>query len=121
MTIREKLELMKVMDEHNANAIAALKEMDEEIARRRAKMNVPIGWRVEKVKRTPSELAEIEARIRKPLTRQERKKRDHDREVLRRAHELNARDFAPSPIQQQFEIGMALIHIWRNRKKIITA
>lgn len=122
MTTREKLELKKVMDQHNADALAELKRMDEEVAKRRAKMNPAIGgWRVEKVKRTRAELAEIEARMRKPLTRAERKKRDFDREVLRRAYELDARDYAPSPWQQQFEIGMALIHIWRHRKKIVTA
>ena len=122
MTTREKLELKKVMDEHNANAIAALKELDEEVARKRAKMNPAIGgWKVQKVQHTRAELAEIEARMSRPLTRAERKKRDHDREVLRRAYELDAQAYAPTPLQQRFEIAMALIHIWRQSRKIVTA
>ena len=116
MTTREKLELKKVMDAHNAEALAALKELDEEVARKRARMNLPIGWKVEKVKRTPAELSEIEARMSRPLTRAERKKRDHDREVLRRAYELDARAYAPTPIQQRLEIAITLIWMWTQKK-----
>lgn len=117
MTTREKLELKKVMDRHNADALAALKELDEEVARRRARMNPAIGgWKVRKVQRTRAELAEIEARMSKPLTRAERKKRDHDREVLRLAYELDARAYAPTPIQQRLEIAITLIWMWTQKK-----
>ena len=116
MTMREKLELMKVMDKHNADAIAALKKMDEDIARRRAQRDPAYGWRVEKVRRTPEQLAEIEARMARPLTRAERRKRAYDREVLRRAYELDAKDFAPSPLQQKVEIAVTLLWMWTQKK-----
>lgn len=116
MTITEKLELMKVIDKHNADAIAALKQMDEEIAARRARMNEPIGWRVKKVKRSRAELADIAARMARPMTRAERAKLRRDREIIRQAYELDAKAYAPTPIQQKIEIAVTLIWMWTQKK-----
>lgn len=120
MTKAEREALNNVIHEHNATALNDLRKMDEEIARKRAQLNMPLGWRVEKVKRSPAELAELAKQMAKPLTRAERAKRERDMEILRRAYELDAAACSPTPLQQRFEILMALILIWHKRKQNIT-
>ena len=115
MTTTETLELMKVMDAHNAQALISLKEMDEEIARKRNALN-PM-FRCAKRRPDRADMETIAARLAHPLTPAQRAKRDRDMRILTAAYRLDAEAYEPTPLQRRWDIAMALIHIWRQAKK----
>lgn len=116
MTQEERTALAEKIGARNA---VALQEMDMVLARKSAELNPSYGWRVKKTHRTKAELAELTERIRRPLSAEERAKRAKDMELLLAAYRIDAAAYSPTPLQQRWDVAMALLHIWRQRKKAL--
>lgn len=114
MTTTEKLQLAREIEERNRKAIEALRAHDAEIVRKRVELNpqYPIRKRVKKP--VQPDLKALAAKMSKPMTDEQRRKRAHDLAILQAACDA---DYEPTPLQRSWDILMACIYIWRCRKK----